>query len=62
MSCDFDIWYGGKLMDGGVGVTGSGGIGVPPGFTNAIIGGRGDKWEGQGVRREFYLLVFWNGC
>ncbi|KAG9088617.1 hypothetical protein FRC06_001947 [Ceratobasidium sp. 370] len=28
--------------------TGSGGIGVPRGFTNAIIGGRGEKWEGGG--------------
>ncbi|QRV82446.1 LATS, large tumor suppressor [Ceratobasidium sp. AG-Ba] len=28
--------------------TGSGGIGMPRGFTNAIIGGRGDKWEADG--------------
>ena len=39
----------------GAGVTNSGGIGVPRGFTNAIIGGRGEKWESQGVQRE--LLV-----
>ncbi|QRW24311.1 LATS, large tumor suppressor [Rhizoctonia solani] len=38
--------------------TNSGGIGVPRGFTNSIIGGTGDKWAtGPNVNRQYYHLI-----
>lgn len=38
--------------------TGSGGIGVPRGFTNSIIGGKGDKWNiGAEIARKFFGFI-----
>jgi hypothetical protein len=49
-----DVGAAGEVVTNSPG-TGSGGIGVPRGFTNAIIGGRGEKWDGSGgVRRKCF--------